>query len=77
MSVRARSLCHWLEKFMCGHKKTPAQDFFGNESPSSLTGEMSQAALNSFSKISLMTSYNYYDHFPPSIVLITLPMSRS
>ena len=51
MSVHARAFFHWLAKFMGGRKNTPAKDIYcKNETPSLLTGEVSQAAQDVFCK---------------------------
>ena len=49
MSVLARAFCRWLAKFTGSFKKNPARyDYCENDSPSLLTGEVSQAAQDSF-----------------------------
>ena len=67
MRVSAIDFCHWLDKFMAGRKKTPAQDIFcENESPHTLTRKVSQAAKDIF------CDNEYHDFLQLSLLIYTL-----
>ena len=72
VSVRAKDFCNLFAKFIGGRKKTPDEDiFFENETPYLLTGEVSQAAHESFSDnesyeflqlLRLISTFKYIDY---------------